>query len=102
MKVSLTKTTWKIRITKAIRPPKENERYFALLRVEAVNYQDPNLAASKIPFDELTPLHPEQRIIMEWDDHDNALKTTKRGLAESTNYRNPRNSSWRYVEVPQK
>jgi transcription termination factor Rho len=48
-----------------IRPPKENERYFALLRVEAINFQDPNLLAGKIPFDELTPLHPDARIRME-------------------------------------
>ncbi len=48
-----------------IRPPKENERYFALLRVEAINYQDPNLLSSKVPFEELTPLHPETRIRME-------------------------------------
>ena len=50
-----------------IRPPKENERYFALLRVEAINYQDPNLMAKTIDFDELTPLHPEQRIVFETD-----------------------------------
>ena len=48
-----------------IRPPKENERYFALLRVEAINYQDPNLSAKRVGFDELTPLHPDQRIMME-------------------------------------
>jgi len=48
-----------------IRPPKENERYFALLRVEAINFQDPNSLSSKIPFDELTPLHPDARIRME-------------------------------------
>lgn len=48
-----------------IRPPKENERYFALLRVEAINYHDPNLRHHRIPFDELTPLHPDQRISME-------------------------------------
>jgi len=48
-----------------IRPPKENERYFALLRVEAINYQDPNKLAEKIAFDDLTPLHPNQRIVME-------------------------------------
>ncbi|MBU4270311.1 MAG: transcription termination factor Rho [Planctomycetes bacterium] len=48
-----------------IRPPKENERYFALLRVEAINCQDPNLLSSKVPFDELTPLHPDARIRME-------------------------------------
>ena len=48
-----------------IRPPKENERYFALLRVEAINYQDPNLLSTKVCFDDLTPLHPDQRIVME-------------------------------------
>ena len=48
-----------------IRPPKENERYFALLRVEAINFQDPNAASKRVGFDELTPLHPSQRIMME-------------------------------------
>ena len=48
-----------------IRPPKENERYFALLRVEALNYEDPKVVASKVPFDDLTPLHPDARIVME-------------------------------------
>jgi transcription termination factor Rho len=48
-----------------IRPPKENERYFALLRVEAINYQDPNLMADKVGFDDLTPLHPTTRVVME-------------------------------------
>ena len=51
-----------------IRPPKENERYFALLRVEAINYQDPNEASNRINFDNLTPLHPDTRIMMETDD----------------------------------
>lgn len=45
-----------------IRPPKENERYFALLRVEAINGQDPNLLTEKVFFDDLTPLHPETRL----------------------------------------
>ena len=48
-----------------IRPPKENERYFALLRVEAINYEDPNLLTDKVFFDDLTPLHPDTRITME-------------------------------------
>ncbi len=48
-----------------IRPPKENERYFALLRVEAINYQDPNLLSSKVFFDDLTPIHPDKRIMLE-------------------------------------
>ncbi len=48
-----------------IRPPKENERYFALLRVEAINREDPNSLSQKIPFDDLTPLHPDTRIVME-------------------------------------
>ncbi|MCA9062775.1 MAG: transcription termination factor Rho [Planctomycetaceae bacterium] len=45
-----------------IRPPKENERYFALLRVEAINGEDPNLLTNKVFFDDLTPLHPENRL----------------------------------------
>ena len=50
-----------------IRPPKESERYFALLRVEAINYRDPNLLAEVPDFDDLTPLHPRQRIVLETD-----------------------------------
>src|SRR5437762_1992177 len=48
-----------------IRPPKENERYFALLRVEAINYQDPELLTQKAVFDDLTPLHPAKRLKLE-------------------------------------
>ncbi len=48
-----------------IRPPKENERYFALLRIDAINYNDPSHNKQAKPFEELTPLHPDQRIIME-------------------------------------
>ncbi len=48
-----------------IRPPKENERYFALLRVESVNGDDPNVLAKKVAFDDLTPIHPDSRINME-------------------------------------
>ena len=50
-----------------IRPPKENERYFALLRVEAINYQDPDLLTQKVVFDDLTPLHPDKRLMLETD-----------------------------------
>jgi len=50
-----------------IRPPKENERYFALLRVEAINHQDPDQLATKVVFDDLTPLHPTERFKMEAD-----------------------------------
>ena len=53
-----------------IRPPKENERYFALLRVEAINHEDPNKLSSKPFFDDLTPIHPDERIIMEDPDGD--------------------------------
>ena len=48
-----------------IRPPKENERYFALLRIDEINGEDPNFLSKKIFFDNLTPLHPESRIVME-------------------------------------
>ena len=50
-----------------IRPPKENERYFALLRVEAINYQDPEILTQKVVFDDLTPLHPLRRLNLETD-----------------------------------
>jgi len=48
-----------------IRPPKENERYFALLRVEAINYEEPEKLSTKANFDDLTPLYPEERFVME-------------------------------------
>ena len=48
-----------------IRPPKESERYFALLKVEKVNHQDPEISREKILFDNLTPLYPEKRIPLE-------------------------------------
>lgn len=48
-----------------IRPPKEGEKYFALLKVEAVNYENPEKCKDKILFDNLTPLYPNQRLILE-------------------------------------
>jgi transcription termination factor Rho len=48
-----------------IRPPKEGERYFALLKVEKVNYEDPEVAREKILFDNLTPLYPQERLNLE-------------------------------------
>ena len=53
-----------------IRQPKETERYFALLKVEAVNYEDPEVAREKILFDNLTPLYPLNKINLE-NDKDN-------------------------------
>jgi transcription termination factor Rho len=50
-----------------IRPPKENERYFALLRVEAINFNDPDILTQKVVFDDLTPLHPDERLGLETD-----------------------------------
>ncbi len=54
-----------------VRPPKDGERYFALIKVEAVNFEDPEVARSKIFFDNLTPLYPQDRI---------RLETTKENL----------------------
>ena len=48
-----------------VRPPKDNERYFALLRVEAVNMENPDVAKERILFDNLTPLYPNQRVELE-------------------------------------
>ncbi len=50
-----------------IRPPKESERYFALLKVEKVNFEEPEVARDKILFDNLTPLYPEERIKLEFE-----------------------------------
>jgi transcription termination factor Rho len=50
-----------------IRQPKETERYFALLKVEAVNYEDPEVAREKILFDNLTPLYPDRKVMLESD-----------------------------------
>lgn len=50
-----------------IRQPKESERYFALLKVEAINYEDPESARDKILFDNLTPLYPDTKVNMETD-----------------------------------
>jgi transcription termination factor Rho len=50
-----------------IRPPKEGERYFALLKVEVINYEEPERAREKILFDNLTPLYPEEPLRLEYD-----------------------------------
>jgi len=50
-----------------IRPPKDTERYFAMLKVELVNYEDPEVARDKILFDNLTPLYPQEKIQLEID-----------------------------------
>jgi len=52
-------------ISGQVRPPKEGERYFALIKVEAVNFEHPDQAREKIFFDNLTPLYPNQRIKLE-------------------------------------
>jgi len=54
-------------ITGQIRPPKESERFFALLRVDSVNGESSDQANKRILFDNLTPLYPNERIIMEWN-----------------------------------
>ncbi len=52
-------------VTGLIRPPKESERYFALLKVETINTQSPEEAKNKILFENLTPLHPDERLRLE-------------------------------------
>ena len=54
-------------ISGQVRPPKESERYFALLKVEAINFENPEAAKDKILFDNLTPLYPDTRIHLETD-----------------------------------
>ena len=50
-----------------VRPPKENERYFALLKVEQINGEPPKMEPRKIKFDQLTPLYPDERLVLEMD-----------------------------------
>ena len=50
-----------------IRSPKDGERYFALLKVNSINFEDPDKIRHKVNFDNLTPLYPEERILMEFD-----------------------------------
>lgn len=57
-----------------IRPPKENERYFALLKVEEVNYESPEKVRDKIMFDNLTPLYPMERLDLETDPKEYSLR----------------------------
>jgi len=52
-------------ISGLVRPPRDSERYFALIKVESVNYGDPERSRDRVPFDELTPLHPQERIVLE-------------------------------------
>jgi len=52
-----------------IRPPKEGERYFALIKVEAVNFEAPEQARDKLFFENLTPLYPQERIVLETPDN---------------------------------
>jgi transcription termination factor Rho len=57
-------------ISGQVRPPKDSERYFALLKVEAINYETPEQAKDKILFDNLTPLYPQERIRLEHNPED--------------------------------
>ena len=57
-----------------IRPPKDGERYFALLKVENINYEDPEIAADKILFDNMTPLYPTERIQLETDSNNLSMR----------------------------
>ncbi len=50
-----------------IRPPKDSERYYALLKVEAINHEDPDVAREKLLFDNLTPLYPMESLKLEFD-----------------------------------
>ena len=56
-----------------VREPKDSEKYYALLKIEAVNYQDPEIAKNRAYFEDLTPLYPDERINLEY--HSNELAT---------------------------
>ena len=58
-----------------VRPPKEGERYFAMLKVETINFEDPDVARDKILFDNLTPLYPMEKIRLEAPGMDDYMST---------------------------
>jgi len=57
-----------------IRPPKDGEHYFALLKVEAINWEDPEKLQDKVPFEDLTPLYPQNRLVLETRPDEIAMK----------------------------
>jgi transcription termination factor Rho len=61
-------------VTGQVRPPKEGERYLALLKVETVNYEEPDKTKSRIAFDNLKPRYPDQRIRLERTNNDLAMR----------------------------
>jgi transcription termination factor Rho len=61
-------------VTGQVRPPKDSERYFALIRVEAVNFESPETALEKVVFEELTPLYPDQKFDLETPDGDLSMR----------------------------
>lgn len=61
-------------VTGQIRPPKDNERFFALLRVEAVNFENPEKARERKFFDTLTPLYPDERLDLETERNDYSMR----------------------------
>ncbi len=61
-------------VTGQIRPPKDNERFYALLRIEAVNYENPEKLQKRALFDNLTPLYPQNRINLETEAHNVSMR----------------------------
>lgn len=60
-----------------IRSPKDGERYFALLKVNTINFEEPEQARHRINFDNLTPLYPDERLVLEYDDPTRKDLTTR-------------------------
>ncbi len=61
-------------VTGSIRSPKEKERFFALLRVDQINKEDPELARKRVPFENLTPLFPDERLVLETDSKEISMR----------------------------
>ena len=61
-------------ISGQIRPPKDGEKYFALLKVELINHENPETISARIPFESLTPLHPNQRLQLETEPNEISMR----------------------------
>ena len=71
-------------ISGQVRPPKDSERYFALLKVEAINFETPEQARDKTLFDNLTPLYPMERLRLEHDSDNLTTRWTRRTGGQTT------------------
>ena len=90
-----------------IRPPKDNERYFALPKVETINFEEPEATKQKILFDNLTPLYPDQRLVLEYHPKNystriiDLLSPNRKRSARTDCFSTESRQEWYYFKISQ-